>query len=47
MKGLTFLAQHPELFEGNTKLAKVTAMNLSGKGFIEESNDKLVRNFER
>lgn len=46
MKGLTFLAQHPQLFN-NCKLAKVATMNLTGSGFIEESNEKLVKNWER
>ena len=46
MKGLTFMSQHPELFNG-TRLAKVSVMNLSGNSFMEESNEKLVKNFER
>lgn len=46
MKGLTFLSQHPELFVG-VKLGRVATMNLGGRGFMEESNEKLVKNFER
>ena len=45
MKGMIFLAQHPELFK-TSRINKISTLSLLSRGYMEESNEKLTENYK-